>query len=365
MKSRNKLIVVVDDERIITNPLKRLISRALREKKQIQLYQLSTYNDPKEALEELRQLREDRTDLALVISDIMMPQMNGLDFLLRVRDLYPFAPRIILTGYGDKENAIRAINDLELYQYIEKPWDDNHIKKLVANALEKYRLETMFQKYVPDEIIKQLIDQGDEDILKGQDYKATILFLDIVDFTERTEKMKPAEMVDLLNQYFTAMIEVIHRRQGTLDKFTGDGLMALFGVPKSAGGSLEADAKNAVRAAMEIVDVVAKLNRELKVEPIRIRIGLNTGEVVAGNIGSVERLNYTAIGDAVNTASRIEDLARDFLGPDDPACILTSKATYEQIQSGLNGEIKYKEHGMVELRGKRNNVFLYQIMLPH
>jgi adenylate cyclase len=365
--NNRKIILIVDDERIITNPLKRLINRALREKRQTKQYELSTANDPTEALGDLDQRKENNIDLALVISDIMMPQMNGLDFLSEVRQRYPVAPRIILTGYGDKENAIRALNELNLYHYVEKPWDDDDFRSLVINALEKYRLETMFQRYVPNEVIKQFIDQGDEAILEGQILEATILFLDIIDFTQRAEKMDAPTTVRLLNEYFTVMVDVIHKRNGILDKFTGDGLMALFGVPKPTGKVLADDVQNAILAALEIVASVTALNAKLKeeqgnsIEPIRIRIGLNTGEVVAGNIGSKSRVNYTAIGDAVNTASRIENAARNFIDGD-LGCILISEYTHKQVKDSLRSEVNFEKLTPVQLKGKEKEMTLYKVI---
>jgi class 3 adenylate cyclase len=366
--NNRKMILVVDDERIITNPLKRLINRALRERKQTKQYELLTANDPTAALSDLDQRKGSRIDLALVVSDIMMPQMNGLDFLAEVRQLYPVAPRIILTGYGDKENAIRALNELNLYHYVEKPWDDDDFRSLVINALEKYRLETMFHKYVPNEVIKQFIDQDDEAILQGQILEATILFLDIVDFTKKAERMDAPTTVGLLNEYFTVMVEVIHKRNGILDKFTGDGLMALFGAPAPTGKTPADDAQNAILAALEIVERVAELNARLekesetsKIEPIRIRIGLNTGEVVAGNIGSRSRVNYTAVGDAVNTASRIENAARNFIDGD-LGCILISEYTHKQIKDSLRKEVDFEQLEPVQLKGKEKAMTLYKVI---
>jgi adenylate cyclase len=366
--SNRKLILIVDDERIITNPLKRLINRTLKEKGRTKQYELLTANNPREALRDLQQQKESNMDLALVVSDIMMPEMNGLDFLSEVRQLYPVAPRIILTGYGDKANAIRALNELNLFYYVEKPWEDDGFKNLIINALDKYRLETMFHKYVPNEVIGRFMDQGDEAILQGQILEATILFLDIIDFTKRTEKMDAPTTVRLLNEYFTVMVDVIHKRSGILDKFTGDGLMALFGVPTPMGKTPADDAQNAILAALEIVKCVAELNAKLekegeksKIEPIRIRIGLNTGEVVAGNIGSKSRVNYTAIGDAVNTASRIENAARNFIDGD-LGCILISEYTHKQVKDSLRKEVDFEKLEPVQLRGKEKAMTLYKVI---
>lgn len=361
MNNKKRCIWIVDDEPIITGPLRRLIRGMVRKDKQYQQYQIITGNDPLIALEKIKQ---DDMDMALIVSDIMMPQLNGLEFLAEVMKEYPMAPRIILTGYADKENAIRALNELDLFSYVEKPWNDEQLKKLILNALQRFRqnrMETMFRRYVPYEVIEEYFDQSDQAVLKGKPGEATILFLDIIDFTKISEDMDDAqEVVDLLNVYFTVMVEILNKRKGILDKFTGDGLMALFGMPKS-DGSPEIDAQNALLAAMEIVEGVAKLNAARNGQPlIRIRIGLNSGEVIAGNIGSERRVNYTAVSDVVNTASRIEDAARHIV-KDDLSCILISGKTYELIQESLQDQVQIDDLGLTKVKGKSNPIRLYKI----
>lgn len=359
----SRVILVVDDEPMITGPLERLIEEILEDNHLDQQYQLITENNPAQAL---AQLKENHRDVALAISDIMMPQMDGLDFLKAIKSLHPMAPRIVLTGFADKENAIRALNELGLFYYIEKPWDDDWFGTLIVNALEQYRrtrIEALFGRYVPHEIIEEFVNQSDDAILEGQVLEVTILFLDIVDFTRRTEDMDARATVKLLNEYFTEMVDIIRKHRGILDKFTGDGLMALFGVPRPIGKP-SADAKNAVLAALDMVESVMQLNarhQKAGLEPVSVRIGLNTGEVVAGNIGSKHRVNYTAVGDVVNTASRIEDAARYFMNGD-LGCVLISQNTYNEVEHVLKKEIAFEPQGPVELSGKKDKVELYKVI---
>lgn len=356
-----KEILIVDDENIITSPLRRIVQKTLGSNKN--KYDVVTANNPLQALDDLR--RKDGLDLSLVIADIMMPQMNGLDFLAEVKSLCPVAPRIVLTGYADKENAIRALNELDLFYYVEKPWDNDKFGLLVLNALDKYRqgkMEIMFRRYVPREVIEKFIDKSDAAILEGKRTEATILFLDIVDFTRITEKMDARVVVQLLNEHFTVMVDVIHRRRGILDKFTGDGLLALFGVP-SSDSTPEEDAANGVLAALDMVKSISKLNavrEQSGLEPVRIRIGLDSGIVVAGNIGCANRVNYTVVGDTVNTAQRIEDAAR-YVIQDVAECVLISRNTYQRAKSVLQDSVLFEAQGPTALRGKEEKVHLYKV----
>lgn len=218
----------------------------------------------------------------------------------------------------------------------------------------------MFRRYVPVEVIEEYIKQSDNTILSGRVGEATILFLDMVEFTTLSEQMVPADVVALLNQYFTLMVDVIEAHQGILDKFIGDGLMAIFGMPRSVG-SVEGDAQQAVRAALAIAQGVGELNVvRVGQPPIRLRMGIHSGPVVAGNIGSARRVNYTAVSDTVNTPSRIEDSVRQLIGQE-MAYIAISQATYQLVQGRLNGMALFVPLGPVTLRGKAQPVTLYQV----
>jgi class 3 adenylate cyclase len=361
MTNDERTIWIVDDEKIITSPLNRLIRNLLRDNAKMGAFKLLTANNPQSALDTIK---GNGAELALVIADIMMPQLNGLDFLAAVKTVYPMAPRIVLTGYADKENAIRALNELDLFSYVEKPWNDEEFKKLVVNALSQFRqnrMEAMFRRYVPFEVIEEYIDQSDQSILNGKVGEATVLFLDIVDFTHMVEKMDARDVVNLLNDYFTIMVDIIRDRNGILDKFTGDGLMALFGMPRSTGAATD-DARNAVLAALDIVRGVAELNAQQNGRPpIRVRLGVNSGPVIAGNIGSTRRVNYTAVSDTVNTASRIEDAARHIIAQD-LACVLISQSTFQLVEKALPAPVTCTPLGPVKVKGKTQEVFLYRVL---
>ncbi len=139
MSENQKTIFIVDDEPMITGPLGRLIGRRLK-KQNLDYYQIETANDPIKALENIEKMKENGLELALVIADIMMmPEMNGLDFLAHVKEIFPEAPRIIITGYADKENAVKALNELDVFYYVEKPWNNELFMGLILQGLQKHR----------------------------------------------------------------------------------------------------------------------------------------------------------------------------------------------------------------------------------
>ncbi|MDI1243259.1 MAG: adenylate/guanylate cyclase domain-containing protein [bacterium] len=165
-----------------------------------------------------------------------------------------------------------------------------------------------YSRFMPEYVVKQLLQNPDSFRLGGVNQTITVLFADIRGFTAISEREKPEKVVGLLNKYFSAMSEIIFAHGGTLDKYIGDGLMAIFGAPTVG----EEDALNAVKAAVTMQKQVAKLNAELRAEGyenIAIGIGLHTGEATIGYIGSDKRSEYTAIGDTVNLAARLESNA--------------------------------------------------------
>jgi class 3 adenylate cyclase/CHASE2 domain-containing sensor protein len=178
----------------------------------------------------------------------------------------------------------------------------------MRDAREKKFLKGSFSGTVSPQVLREILAGR---IAPGQaDRKrACVLFSDIRGFTKRSEGMEPERLVAMLNRYFTVMSEVVHKHHGTVDKFIGDGLMAIFGAPEP----LAHPERNALEAAQEMIERLAEVNAELTQqgqEPLKIGIGLHSGEIVVGHIGSQERHNYTAIGDVVNVASRLEGLSK-------------------------------------------------------
>ncbi len=214
--------------------------------------------------------------------------------------------------YADRLNPFSAFtpSDLELISAVAA---QTAVTVETVKAHKRLAREEIaranYSRFMPEYVVKQLLENPDSFKLGGTNQTITILFADIRGFTAFSEREKPEKVVGILNRYFTAMSEIIFAHGGTLDKYIGDGLMAIFGAPTATAD----DAKNAVKTAAAMQRRLVTLNAELESEGfsrISIGIGLHTGEATVGYIGSEQRSEYTAIGDAVNLASRLESNAR-------------------------------------------------------
>ena len=195
----------------------------------------------------------------------------------------------------------------------------------------------------PTDVARTLLTEGGE--LAPEQSEATVLFCDLEGFTALTESLGPAGIVELLNEYFEVMVEILERHRGVVTQFQGDAILATFNVPVPE----PAHAANALRAAMEMQD--ATLRREFAGQRIGSRIGINTGRLVAGAVGAKGRLSYTVHGDAVNLAARLEALNKE-LG----TRVLISAATAAQVDGfALN------PMGEVDVRGQTGRIAVYAL----
>jgi len=197
-------------------------------------------------------------------------------------------------------------------------------QQLAEQAVHRSALE----RFLSPEVVEMVAANPQDVRLGGVNQKASILFADIRGFTALSERLAPEQVVEILNEYFTRVTDVVFDHGGTLDKYLGDGVMAVFGAPFSKGN----DAANAARAAMAIQALVLELNRDSRARQwpeLRVGVGINTGAVVAGNIGSPRRLDYTVVGDTVNVAARL--MAHAVGGQ-----ILISQATADDLDSAFN-----------------------------
>ena len=211
------------------------------------------------------------------------------------------------------------------------------------------RVKSTMAKYMDRELADKLLEGGE---LAGTTQEATVLFSDIRNFTGMTETFGARETVAMLNDYFSEMVEVVSTRRGMLDKYIGDAIMAVFGTPFPGPN----DADNAVSAAIEMMEKLRAFNRARALRglpPIDIRLGVNTGEVIAGNIGSPKRVDYTVIGDSVNLASRLES-ANKFYGTG----ILISEYTRRVLQH----DYPLRELDLLRVKGREEPVAVYQVL---
>ncbi|MDF1825969.1 MAG: adenylate/guanylate cyclase domain-containing protein [Verrucomicrobiales bacterium] len=224
---------------------------------------------------------------------------------------------------------------------------------LMVNGLrEKERIRSTFGRHVGREIAEQLLKS--EADLEGVDRHVSVLFADIRGFTTRCENLLPKEAVLLLNTYHAHMTEIIETHDGIVNQLVGDGMMAIFG----ATGHSKAYASNAVNAGTAMLESLHELGEKLALyqfDPIRIGVGINTGNTVVGTIGSPRRMEYTAIGDTVNTAARIESMTKELGYP-----LLLSEST----RSALTEDIAVEALPPSLIRGRKEPIVLYGVKLP-
>jgi PAS domain S-box-containing protein len=251
-----------------------------------------------------------------------------------------------------QEENVKIENELdeshEVNLTLSTVYDENNNPSGLVFSFEDLsginKIKSTFKKYVSENIVDELLKNETSLELGGSQNEVCILFCDIRGFTSMSEKMKPNEVVYLLNHYFDAMIEVVFNHNGTLDKIIGDELMVLYGVPLKN----ENDAQGAVNSAIAMFEALKKFNIEMEQQnypALEIGIGINYGKVVCGNIGSERQMNYTVIGDHVNLAARLCSHAK-------PGEIVISSSVIEKLSS-KEGFIQQKP---IFVKGKKNEI---------
>jgi adenylate cyclase len=218
-------------------------------------------------------------------------------------------------------------------------------EKEARNKLSRYHSPNVVAKIIASQ------DNPQDLNMSAQEHEVSILFSDIVGFTTISERLSAAEVAKFLNYYFTKMTEIIFEHEGTLDKFIGDAIMAVFGAPIM----IEDHARRAVRAGLDMRNMILTMDPKMELGMdinLHVRIGVNTGTVIAGDIGSPQRMDYTVIGDTVNAASRIEE---DIAAPDS---VTIGEQTWKEVRS----EFEYKEIGKFNLRGRSELTRCFEIL---
>jgi adenylate cyclase len=214
---------------------------------------------------------------------------------------------------------------------------------------QKHLLRDTISRYVSAEMCEEILKNPELLQLGGRKQPVTVLFADIREFTAMSEKMAPEKVVEVLNDYFTEMVDLVFEHRGALDKFVGDALMAVFGVPVA----IPEAASQAAACALAMQARLQEMQAQGRT-PIRgIRIGINTGEAIVGNIGSDKRMDFTVIGDVVNVAARLQELAKEL-----KADTLVSEATYTEVA----GRFNLAPSPPVVLRGRREPTAVYRLM---
>ncbi|MBF0567443.1 MAG: adenylate/guanylate cyclase domain-containing protein [Nitrospirae bacterium] len=241
--------------------------------------------------------------------------------------------------------------------------------KSYTEGADRSQIMQLFSRHVSKDVAEAIWEDRDSFLENGrprpQKLTATVLFTDLKGFTSVSETLQPQPLMDWLNEYMEAMAGVIIKHGGVINKYIGDAIMAVFGVPiaRHTQEDIGKDAINAVTCAVEMGIVLTRLKADWvrrNMPVIDMRVGIYTGELVAGSFGSSERLEYTVIGDTVNIASRLESFDKDYCDPEfaDPACrILIGGTTFKY----LKGRFRTKEAGNVALKGKEEKVNIYLI----
>jgi len=230
----------------------------------------------------------------------------------------------------------------------------SYIKHSAKILEDRNEIMNIFGQYVSHEVMDKLIHQKNIDLTEKK--QVSVMFLDIRNFTRFSESKDPVEVIDFLNELFEPMVDIVNQHQGIINKFLGDGFIAIFGAPVE----LENSAWHAYKAALEILEYLEKLKNESvisdKFKNIKIGIGIHTGLVVTGNVGSKTRKEYTVIGETVNLASRIEQINKKF-----GSQLIISKETYDEILK-KESNVTYQEVKKVIVKGKTQPIIIYKII---
>jgi adenylate cyclase len=367
MGSTSGRIVLADDNDAFREVTAQLLERAG--------YRVVTAGDGREALLAVKEHKPD-----LVLLDIMMPQVNGMDALRQVREEDPLVGIVMVTAFGSEKIAVDALT-AGADDYLIKPLDYKEAFIRLERVLERCHLRRerrrlreelaaaheelqaryteleasygrireleektreLFERYLPSQVARYLIDDPSRANLGGERREVTILFADLRGFTALAERMSPEHLIEVVNGYLSLATESIFANGGVLDKFMGDAVMALYNSPLD-------QPDHALRAVKTAFALRESLDRRQQEPVLHFGFGINTGEAVVGNVGSEALMNYTAIGDTVNVAFRLQEQAKE-------QQILLSRATYEQVKDSVEA----KPLGWMRIKRRAEEAEVYE-----
>ena len=389
----NAKILIVDDSKTI-----RFQVRKILEAEPDYSYEISEAVDGKEALDVVAASTKEKLP-DLVLLDRNMPRMNGDEFIriFKADPQWRHIPVLFLTTHGEIEELVKGLTELQADDYLGKPFNPSELQarvksllrvriaeketlrlnseldqslkqqKLQFEELKKTKVELaeisavaeltrIFEKFVPREFLNRIAKTGIENITVGhaESDVITILFSDIRSFTDISESMEPAELMEFLNTFLQFMSEPIQMNHGFVDKFIGDAIMALFDQP---GKPDAIEARDAVRSGLEMQASLVRFNKlraKQNYPPTNIGIGVHSGPVVIGTLGSDSRMDSTVLGDAVNLASRLEGLTKNYRLP-----MLVSEDSKNLI-SHLE-EFNWRLLDWITVKGKSEPVRIYEV----
>ncbi|HEY5463813.1 MAG TPA: adenylate/guanylate cyclase domain-containing protein [Hanamia sp.] len=342
-------ILVVDDETDLELLIKQRFRKQIREHE----YEFSFAINGRDALQKLQQ----SPDVSIVLTDINMPEMDGLTLLQKLNEKNPLIKSVIVSAYGDMDN-IRAAMNRGAYDFICKPinFDDLNLTlektvryvEQIHNTLQAIKENNILKMYV-DKSVLNFMDsrEFESSLLKNETIDATVVFIDICNFTSISESESADKVVKLLNRYFDIMVKEILAQDGYVDKFMGDAIMAIF------RGDYHLD--RAIEACLSLQKLIKNLPPQPDLLPFapQLAIGINSGEMISGNIGSanLRRLDYTVIGDTVNTSQRLQSSAQK-------GQILINEISYQKVKESFN----CNKVGEVKLKNKTEPMMVFEVL---
>ena len=340
-------ILVVDDE----TDLEVLIKQKFRQKIRDHQYEFVFAVNGKHALEQL----ELHTDVDVVLSDINMPEMDGLTLLTKLSEKNGLLRSVIVSAYGDMENIRTAMNR-GAFDFITKPvnFEDleltmektiRHVQQM-RNTMAAIKENNILKMYVDETVLNFMgSHEFETSLMVNETVDASVVFIDICSFTSISENETPDTVVKLLNTYFDVMVKEIIAQGGYVDKFIGDAIMAVF------RGDYHLD--RAIDACLAVRNQVEKLPVVSAHFSPKVSSGINSGEMISGNIGSanLRRLDYTVIGDTVNIAQRLQSVAKE-------SQIIITETAYQKVKESFN----CRKVGEVSLKNKANPMNVYEVM---
>jgi len=342
-------ILVADDEMDLEILIKQKFRKQIREHQ----YEFVFASNGCDALNKLK----DNPDIDVVLSDINMPEMDGLTLLGKLNEVSPLIKAVIVSAYGDMENIRTAMNK-GAFDFICKPVNFDDLELTMIKTIQHVsQLRETLQAIKENNILRMYVDENVLNFMSRREFESTLMinetieasvaFIDICSFTSITENERADTVVKLLNKYFDVMVKEIIAQDGHVDKFIGDAIMAVF------RGEYHLD--RAIEASLGVRSEIEKLPSEADVITFlpKVTVGIHAGELVSGNIGSgnLRRLDYTVIGDVVNTAQRLQGVAKD-------GQILISYSSYEKVKESFN----CRKIGEVSLKNKANSLVIYEVL---
>ncbi len=370
-------VLIVDDEPRVLDSLEALLAMD---------YCVLRADEPKAALSTLAE-----TEVAVIVSDQRMPGMTGVEFLAASREVAPETVRILLTAFTDADALMTSINTANIYHFLLKPWDPKELLHTVRRGVERYdltrererllhdlsarnvdleaalrdlraaqdglvreaSLRAQLERYVSPRLVEAAVANPELLDLPGDWREATVLFADIRGFTRLIERTAPAVVIRLLDEYFKEMVDIVFRHDGTVEQLIGDEIVALFGVLEGEQGGA---ADRAVRAALEMTTAVGAISERWKsagLPTFDIGVGLSSGRLMAGTIGSGRRRELIVLGRPMIAAARIQRMTRLF-----GVHIIASDETFRQ----LSDRVRSRELGSPKLKGLAHRSTLYEIL---